>query len=281
MAHCVDIESIYQLLEDGKRTWNVYLSDAIGHKPAQIFHTLVLKFRSYNANKSKYSADIQNMLNDGWFYCTIDDLYDSTRYKYKSQATAIKKLIELELIEVKTGGLFNKRYFRIIANGLQNILQKSKDIAKKAKQIVEDILGINTEKRDDSVSTEPNCNESTPAELNDKIDSETYPEVYDMLRENFKDSAIKSYIKLALRRGVNKADVYDFISRVYARIEGRNIPKNNLRQYLYKSLQNEPLEDPTFYIPRFSQPKKKEHYYDDVEEEILAQYLAQFKDEDE
>ena len=107
-----------------------------------------------------------------------------------------------------------------------------------------------------------------------------------MLRENFKDSAIKSYIKLALRRGVNKADVYDFISRVYARIEGRNIPKNNLRQYLYKSLQNEPLEDepledPTFYIPRFSQPKKKEHYYDDVEEEILAQYLAQFKDEDE
>ena len=52
MAHCVDIESIYQLLEDGKRTWNVYLSDAIGHKPAQIFHTLVLKFRSYNAKKA-------------------------------------------------------------------------------------------------------------------------------------------------------------------------------------------------------------------------------------
>ena len=267
---------VYNMLDDGKRVWNGYLAAVIDYKPAQIFHSLVMKYKYYEEHIDELkNRDYEEytMLSQGWFYCTIDDLYKSTCMKYKSQTAAIKKLVELHLIEVKTGGLFNRRYFHIVAEGLKSLIEKGKEIINRAKKK----FNIFNDEIEDSASKEQDHNVSVPN--NSGIDDKAYPEVYDMLRENFKDSAIKGYIKLALRRGVNKSDVYDFISSVYARIEGRNIPKNNLRQYLYKSLQNEPLEnelleDPTFYIPHFSQPKKKEHIYDGeaIQEELLAQF---------
>ena len=66
------------------------------------------------------------MLDDGWFYCTVLDLEESTTYGKKTQDRAIKRLIDEGLIEYKRAGLPAKRYFRLTNdfNSLCRVIQE-------------------------------------------------------------------------------------------------------------------------------------------------------------
>ena len=268
------IMDVYNMLDDGKRVWNGYLAAVIDYKPAQIFHSLVMKYKYYEEHMDELkNRDYEDytMLAQGWFYCTIDDLYKSTCMKYKSQTAAIKKLIDLHLIEVKKYGLFNRRYFRIVAEGLKSLIEKGKEIVKKASKKFAILGNISSdEPENDSSDTQREVLPTHPIDEADEVYTE-YPEVYTMLKKTFKDKQIKQFIKQVKDKGVNGNDVYAFIKRCCDKsfTNGRIIP--NKLAYLKKVIENEPISD-----NYEQQSNKRTHHYDG--EAIKAELLAQFRD---
>lgn len=204
-----------KLKEDGNRSWNYYIAGAIGLKPAMVFSSLVLK--------AKYYEEHQMLDSDGWFYCTIEDLYDSTMFKYKSQAAAIKKLIALGLIEFKTEGLFNKRFFRIVAERIDDILDKGKSILKnigdEVKECIEQIkeeLCSKAEKTEDLQEKPSNV----ANELSYKIDRRTLRQQLDSMCPcddsddgYFVKKCLDSVAKILIKGKVNRqrANIYSMI----------------------------------------------------------------------
>lgn len=65
-------------------------------------------------SKYRYFANAKQLTPDGFFYNTIEDMEKDTTLTGRQQRTAIKNLIELNLIEYDIRGLPATRYFRII-----------------------------------------------------------------------------------------------------------------------------------------------------------------------
>lgn len=90
----------------------------------------------YNALLSKYRYYQKNdMLDDGWFYSTIPDLFESTSFSAFRQKRCITTLESFGLIETKNRGLPARRSFRII-NDLEliaKLVAKGEEIMRSAK----------------------------------------------------------------------------------------------------------------------------------------------------
>lgn len=62
----------------------------------------------------------RNMLTEeGWFFNTVEDLEEATTLTEYMQRKAVKKLVEVGLIEIKSFGLPCRRYFRLITDDSQ------------------------------------------------------------------------------------------------------------------------------------------------------------------
>ena len=123
------LDSILQLLNpDNTMSANRLLAHAIGLCETIIYSALISKY-TYYINKGMIDEG-------GWFFSTVDDLQESTTYGEKPQRTAIKHLIENNLIECKVKGIPAKRYFRISDNvqKLKSLIDKGVEIAKKLKE---------------------------------------------------------------------------------------------------------------------------------------------------
>ncbi len=100
------IKVLFELIRsDGSITINKKLAWALGINAAILYSELVSRYAYFN---KKGELD-----KEGYFYNTIEDLrYGTTLTRYK-QDEAIKRLVKLKLLAVKTGGFRNKRYFKI------------------------------------------------------------------------------------------------------------------------------------------------------------------------
>ena len=103
-----------------------HLVAVLGHNAALIYSALLSKSGYYSAHK---------MLDDGWFYSTIEDLNESTLLSGRQQSTAIKKLVDAGLIRCERKGLPAKRYFYIENDIelLEKIIAEGEEILKKIK----------------------------------------------------------------------------------------------------------------------------------------------------
>lgn len=123
-----EIDPILQLLNPANtQSFNRLLSHAIGINENIIYSSLISKYTYYTIAKP-------DSVSDGWFYCTIDDLWESTTLKEKAQTRAIKRLVEIGLIETKVQGVPPRRYFRITNNTglLRNLIAEGEKISKKS-----------------------------------------------------------------------------------------------------------------------------------------------------
>jgi 3,4-dihydroxy-2-butanone 4-phosphate synthase len=92
------------LRTDGSIMVNKRLARAIGLPAAAVYAELLSKYKYYQT-KGLLTAD-------GYFYCTVEDLETSTNLGEKSQATAIQKLVNMDLISKSVRGIPAKRFFR-------------------------------------------------------------------------------------------------------------------------------------------------------------------------
>ncbi len=84
---------------------NRVLANAIGLNEAIVYASLAAKSEYYESRE---------MITDGWFFSTIEDLRESTTLSEKQQRTAIKRLVEEGLICCKRKGVPARRYFKVI-----------------------------------------------------------------------------------------------------------------------------------------------------------------------
>jgi len=68
----------------------------------------------------------QNKLDGGWFYSTVENVEKNTTLKKNRQATALKNLQKIGIIEVKRKGLPAKRYIKINEEKILDVLSNKK-----------------------------------------------------------------------------------------------------------------------------------------------------------
>lgn len=117
------MDELFKLLNPANTvTINRPLAHALGTNEAIIYSALIAKQAYYKQRK---------MLDeDGYFFCTISDLQESTGLTRYQQDGAIKKLIEANLIDCCKKGIPARRFFRANDNVdlLRILLQKGEEI---------------------------------------------------------------------------------------------------------------------------------------------------------
>ena len=109
------------LRSDGSIILNKKLMREIGIEPTIVFSELL--------SKQNYYEERGRLSKGGYFYCTVSDLEYSTFLSKHKQTGAIKKLVELGLIDYKLKGTPPVRFFKVNEDTsfLENILRKSKN----------------------------------------------------------------------------------------------------------------------------------------------------------
>lgn len=102
-------DSFFQLLNpNNTSSYNRYIAHAIGATETIIYYSLIAKMSYYFYN---------GMLDDeGFFYATAIDIQESTTFTTRQQVPAIKKLVEIGLIQTKYAGIPAKKYYKILNN---------------------------------------------------------------------------------------------------------------------------------------------------------------------
>lgn len=102
---------VLQLLaSSGFITVNKYLIKTLGLDEAVIFGELCSKY-DYRAARGELDEN-------GYFFCTVEDLEDTTTLGERRQRKAINSLVKIGLIEQVTKGLPRKRFFKINENAV-------------------------------------------------------------------------------------------------------------------------------------------------------------------
>ena len=104
---------IQLLASNGFITVNKHLARTLGLDEAVIFGELCSK---YDYREARGELD-----EDGYFYCTVEDLEENTSLNDHKQRKAINSLVKIGLIEQVTKGLPCKRFFRINENAVLKI----------------------------------------------------------------------------------------------------------------------------------------------------------------
>lgn len=83
---------------------------------------------------SEYSfwEESEKLTQDGYFYCTREKIEYNTGLTPNEQRTAIKKLVDLQILETKLDGMPAKTYYRIDERRLLLILQDVKKVDNKS-----------------------------------------------------------------------------------------------------------------------------------------------------
>ena len=125
------MDEIFKLLNpDNTVTINRPLAHALGTNEAIIYSALIAKRAYY------YQRDILD--EDGYFYSTISDLQESTGLSRYQQNSAIKNLIEVNLIECRKKGVPARRFFSVNEDVdlLRTLLKKGEEIMQSLNPLV-------------------------------------------------------------------------------------------------------------------------------------------------
>jgi hypothetical protein len=109
---------------------NKKIARSIGIIPALIIGELIYEFKYWSS---------RGECKDGWFFSTIENIERETGIKEKQQLSAIKQLIDINLIEKKLMGLPAKRYFRINAQKIIELIAKEEkdDFSEEINEFIE------------------------------------------------------------------------------------------------------------------------------------------------
>lgn len=131
---------------------------------------------------SEYSfwTESEKLTQDGYFYCTREKIEYNTGLTPHEQRTAIKKLVELQILETKLDGMPAKTYYKIDESRLLLILQDVKKVDNKSlknlttsskessRQVVKNFdinNNINNKNKDYKINKEQNSNFSDSSSL--------------------------------------------------------------------------------------------------------------------
>lgn len=103
---------------------------------------------------SKCETDIDEY--DGWFYCTRETIYIETGLTENQQRTALKSLIELNIVQTKKQGIPALLYYFINENTLQQVLDKAFNLYKVRRQQTSKKCSTRTDENDTSCTIENN-----------------------------------------------------------------------------------------------------------------------------
>lgn len=118
--------TVYRFLTSGYITVNKQLANNLG-----LYESIVL---SELISKCDYFESRQELDNEGYFYCTIQDLQEATTLTPKQQKATIDRLESLYLVKTKLKGVPAKRFF-LIADEQKDALETLFfSLAKNAKQ---------------------------------------------------------------------------------------------------------------------------------------------------
>lgn len=104
---------IHLLTSNGFITVNKHLARTLGLDEAVIFGELCSK---YDYREARGELD-----ENGYFFCTVEDLEENTSLNDHKQRKAINSLVKIGLIEQVTKGLPRKRFFKINENAVLKI----------------------------------------------------------------------------------------------------------------------------------------------------------------
>lgn len=104
---------IHLLTSNGFITVNKHLARMLGLDEAVIFGELCSK---YDYREARGELD-----ENGYFFCTVEDLEENTSLNDHKQRKAINSLVKIGLIEQVTKGLPRKRFFKINENAVLKI----------------------------------------------------------------------------------------------------------------------------------------------------------------
>lgn len=124
------MNAIFEILNPTNTVnFNRAVGHALGLNEAVVYGALLSKLFYYESN---------NMITDGWFYSTGDDLYESTCLTRRQQDKAIKSLVEAGLICCELRGMPAKRFFFISndTNNLKRIIAEGEAVICKIKPAV-------------------------------------------------------------------------------------------------------------------------------------------------
>jgi hypothetical protein len=97
--------SLFDLLNaNNYHTFNRKLAHEIGLNATIMLSEIIDKFSYFEEN---------GQLDDGWFYLTVETVFERTTLGKDAQASAIKTLIELGFIDMRRQGMPSKRYFKV------------------------------------------------------------------------------------------------------------------------------------------------------------------------
>lgn len=131
-----DINLLFDLLRaDGSIVINKKLARGIGIQPAIMYSELLSKY--------KYFAD-RDMLKDGWFFNSIENMRKDTCLSEYQQREAIGKLRELGLIEYKLNGMPATRYFKIVKSGKLYEILKSETAPQTSSEETKELIPKNS-----------------------------------------------------------------------------------------------------------------------------------------
>ncbi|MCR4803903.1 MAG: DUF6017 domain-containing protein [Lachnospiraceae bacterium] len=91
---------------DNTMSFNRLFAHSIGTVETIIYFSLI--------SKCKYWDNRGMLIDDEWFYSTVDDLQESTAIARRQQENAISKLVDIGLIKCERKGIPAKRCFNII-----------------------------------------------------------------------------------------------------------------------------------------------------------------------
>ena len=156
-----DWNSFFQILNpDNTMSFNRYIAHAIGITETIIYFSLISKMMNHMKNN--------RLDNEGFFYATVGDIQESTTIKKEKQIVAIKRLVEIGLIETKKAGIPARKYFRIVKN-LELLLQLTAKGETVAQNIRDEYRNrMRTSRKSDSNQLSEN---PTTSERTDKADS--------------------------------------------------------------------------------------------------------------
>lgn len=108
------------LRSDGSIVINKSLANKIGLEETIIYAELISQFKFWEGRGQ--------LVNNDWFFCTIEKLEKHTTIKRTRQSRVINQLVKLGLIETKQMGLPAKRHFRITDKIIEMLFEEKSKV---------------------------------------------------------------------------------------------------------------------------------------------------------
>lgn len=157
------VETILSLLRsNGSIIINKNLMRNIGTESTIMFSELCSKYNYWQIK--------EGLTSDGYFYCTAEDMEDSSGLSNYQQKIAVKRLVGLKLIEYKVAGLPPKAHYKIIAT--EELLRVNlKNLSTNLKNLKIEIKKFNTNNNTINNTINNNTNEILTQSVSTKEDT--------------------------------------------------------------------------------------------------------------